>query len=78
MTTRLYLRVVAVRDGAPSPDSIAVDRFFVNAFTPTEIWVETEAATTPDPGRAAEFHLSQEMDIGFRSIQGTVERKLNK
>lgn len=78
MTTRLYLRAVDVRDGTPSPDSIAVDRFFVNAYTPTEIWVETEAATTPDPGRAADFHLSQEMNIGFRSIRGTVERKLHK
>jgi hypothetical protein len=78
MTTRLYLRAVAVADEAPAQDSIPVDRFFVNSFSPSEIWVETEAATTPEVGKAAIFHLSQKMDIGFRTVRGTVERKLRK
>jgi hypothetical protein len=78
MTTRLYLRAVAVVDEPPAVESIAVDRFFVNSFAPTEIWVETEAATTPDPGKAGVFHLSQNMEIGFRTVRGTVERKLRK
>ena len=78
MTTRLYLRAVMVDNEPPAPDSIAVDRFFVNSFTPSEVWVETEAATTPEPGKAAVFHLSENVGIGFRTVRGTVERKLRK
>lgn len=78
MTARLYLRAVTVSDSAPSPDDIAVERFFVNASDPTEVWVETEAHTSPDPGKAGSFTLSQNMGLGFRTIQGTVERKIQK
>lgn len=78
MTTRLYLRAVAVGDGPPTTDSIAVDRFFVNAYPPEEVWVETDVATTPDPGKAAVFHLSQNLQLGFRVVRGTVERKIQK
>lgn len=78
MTTRLYLRAVTVSDSAPSPDDIAIERFFVNSSDPTEVWVETEARTSPDPGRAGSFTLSQNMGIGFRNIRGTVERKIHK
>ena len=78
MTTRLYLRAVTVDDEPPAIHSIAVDRFFVNSFTPCEVWVETEAATTPEPGKAATFHLSENVGIGFRTVRGTVERKFNK
>lgn len=78
MTTRLYLRAVTVSDSSPSPDAIAVERFFVNSSDPTEVWVETEARTSPEPGRAGIFTLSQNMELGFRNIQGTVERKIHK
>jgi hypothetical protein len=78
MTTRLYLRSVTVADSAPSADAIPIERFFVNTSNPTEVWVETEARSTPDPGKAALFVLSQNLDIGFRVIRGSVERKLNK
>lgn len=78
MTTRLYLRAVAVADGPPTEDSIAVDRFFVNAYPPEEVWVETDVATTPEPGKAAIFHLSQNLELGFRVVRGTVERKVAK
>lgn len=78
MTTRLYLRSVSVGEGQPTEDSIAVDRFFVNAFEPSEVWVETDVATTPDPGKAGVFHLSQNLGIGFRMVRGTVERKVQK
>lgn len=78
MTTRLYLRAVSVSDSSPSPDDIAVERFFVNASDPSEVWVETEARTSPEPGKAGRFTLSQNMGIGFRTIQGTVERKIQK
>jgi hypothetical protein len=78
MTTRLYLRSVAVEDSAPTGDSIPVDRFFVNAFPPTEVWVETDVATTPEPGRAGIFHLSDNLRLGFRTVRGTVERKVQK
>jgi hypothetical protein len=78
MTTRLYLRAVTVGDGTPSPEAIAVERFFVNASEPSEVWVETEAQTSPEPGRAGSFTLSQNMELGFRNIFGTVERKIQK
>jgi hypothetical protein len=78
MTTRLYLRAVTVADSSPSPDAIPVERFFVNASNPTEVWVETEATSTPEPGKAALFVLTQNLDIGFRVIRGSVERKLRK
>ncbi len=78
MTTRLYLRSVSMQDGPPLTDSIPVDRFFVNAYPPEEIWVETDLATTPDPGKSATFHLSQNLNIGFRVVRGTVERKVHK
>lgn len=78
MTTRLYLRAVSVTDSSPSADAIPVERFFINASNPTEVWVETEAASTPDRGKAAIFALSQNLEIGFRVIQGSVERKLSK
>ena len=78
MTTRLYLRAVTVADSSPSADAIPVERFFINASSPTEVWVETEAASTPDPGKAAIFTLSQNLEIGFRVIRGSVERKIRK
>lgn len=78
MTTRLYLRAVAVGEGPPTADSIAVDRFFVNAFPPTEVWVETDVTTTPEPGKAGVFHLSENLQLGFRTVRGTVERKIQK
>lgn len=78
MTTRLYLRAVTVTDSLPSIDAIAVERFFVNSSDPTEVWVETEARTSPEPGKAGTFTLSQNMGLGFRNIHGTVERKIKK
>jgi hypothetical protein len=55
-----------------------VDRFFVNAFPPAEVWVETDVTTTPEPGRAGVFHLSENLRLGFRTVRGTVERKVQK
>lgn len=78
MTTRLYLRVVSVDDSSPAGDAIPVERFFVNSSEPPEIWVETEALSSPDRGKSGVFSLTQDLGLGFRTIEGTVERKIQK
>jgi hypothetical protein len=78
VTTRVYLASATVRDEVMQPRDLPAERFFVNATDVHEVWVETESDKVPDVGRAASFALVHPMDIGFRRIVGTVERKFDK
>lgn len=78
MTTRVYLASVTFRDGPMEPRDLPVERVFVNAASVEEVWVETESDAVPDIGRAVAFSLMVPMNLGFRRITGTVERKLDK
>jgi hypothetical protein len=78
MTTRVYLAAAVVRDEPMQPRDLPVERFFVNASEVREVWVETESDKVPEVGRAASFALVTPIDIGFRRITGTVERKMDK
>lgn len=78
MPIRLFLTSARILEGPPGKDDIPVERFFVNASEVSEVWVDTEAATTPDPGKAATFVLARSLNIGFTRITGTVERKVQK
>ena len=78
MPIRLFLRSVKVMEGPVTRGDIPVERFFVNAAEVSEIWVDTNAATTPETGKAATFVLARNLDIGFLRISGTVERKVQK
>ena len=60
------------------PRDLPAERVFVNAADVQEVWVETESDKVPDIGKAAAFALVQPLEIGFRRITGTVERKLDK
>jgi hypothetical protein len=74
----VYLASVVVRDEAMQPKDLPVERFFINAGEVREVWVETESDKVPDVGRVATFALVNPIDIGFRRITGTVERRLDK
>lgn len=78
MTTRVYLASVMFRDGPMEPRDLAAERVFVSASGVEEVWVETESDAVPEVGRAVAFSLVVPMNLGFRRITGTVERKLNK
>lgn len=78
MTTRVYLAAAAVRDEPMQPRDLPAERFFVNVTGVHEIWVETESDKVPEVGRAASFALAAPIEIGFRRITGTVERKIDK
>lgn len=78
MTVRLYLTSARVLDGPGLPGDIPVERFFVNASEVPETWVDTDAATTPEAGKAATFVLSRNLNLGFLRISGTIERKIKK
>jgi hypothetical protein len=74
----VYLASAVVRDEAMQPRDLPAERFFVNAAEVREVWVETESDKVPDVGKAASFALVNPMDLGFRRIIGTVERKFDK
>jgi hypothetical protein len=74
----VYLASATVRDEAMQPRDLPAERFFVNAAGVREVWVETESDKVPEVGRAVSFALVHPMDLGFRRITGTVERKLDK
>lgn len=78
MPVRLFLTSAKVLEGPVSPGDIPVERFFVNASEVSEVWVDTDAATVPETGRAATFALARNLDIGFLRISGTIERKVQK
>lgn len=78
MTARVYLASATFRDGPMEPRDLPAERVFVNASGVEEVWVETESDAVPDVGRAVAFSLLVPMNIGFRRITGTVERKLDK
>ncbi len=78
MTTRVYLAAVMVREEPMQARDLPAERFFVNASEVKEVWVETESDNVPDIGKAVGFSLISPMDIGFRRITGTIERKLDK
>lgn len=78
MTTRVYLASATFRDGPMETRDLAAERVFVNASGVEEVWVETESDAVPDVGRAVAFSLVMPMEIGFRRVTGTVERKLDK
>ncbi len=78
MTTRVYLASATFRDGPMEPRDLPAERVFVNASGVEEVWVETESDAVPDIGRAVAFSLISPMNIGFRRVTGTVERKLDK
>lgn len=78
MTTRIYLASATFRDEPMQPKDIAAERVFVNAGDVKEVWIETESDNVPDIGRAVSFSLVNSLEIGFRRITGTIERKLDK
>ena len=78
MTTRVYLASVTFRDDALEPRDLPAERVFVNGTGVEEVWVETESDAVPDVGRAVAFSMLISMNIGFRRVTGTVERKLDK
>lgn len=78
MTTRVYLTSATVRDEPMQAKDLPAERFFVNASDVKEVWVETESDKVPEIGRAVSFSMVSPVDIGFRRITGTVERKLDK
>jgi hypothetical protein len=80
MTIRVYLAPATVRfdDGTPGPSDLPVERLFINASEVPEIWVETESAGAPDPGRSGTFCLARSLTIGITRVSGTVERKTPK
>ena len=78
MTTRVYLAAAMVREEPMQARDLPAERFFVNASEVNEVWVETESPNVPDIGKAVAFSLISPMDIGFRRITGTIERKLDK
>lgn len=79
MTTRVYLAAAMLRDEPMQPRDLPAERIFVNASDVKEIWVETESDDqVPDVGRVATFALVNPLDIGFRRITGTVERRIDK
>lgn len=78
MTTRVYLTAVTFVDEAAVPTDLPVERVFINAGDVSEVWVEAESTSVPDPGKRATFALRRPLDIGFNRIMGTVERKVRK
>lgn len=79
MTTRVYLAAASFRDEPVQPRDLPAERVFVNASEVREVWVETENDDqVPAVGRAATFGLINDLDLGFRRVTGTVERKLDK
>ena len=78
MTTRVYLAAARLVAGPPEAADLPVERLFINASDPTEVWVETESAAVPDRGKAVCFALTRRMDLGVERITGTVERQVEK
>ncbi len=78
MTIRVYLAAAMIREGPAEPRDLAAERVFINASDVKEVWVETESDNVPQIGKAVSFALVNPIDIGFRRITGTVERKLDK
>jgi hypothetical protein len=79
VTTRVYLAAATLRDEPMQPRDLPAERVFVNASDVSEVWVETESDDqVPDIGRVATFALVNPLDIGFRRITGTVERRIDK
>lgn len=78
MTTRVYLVSAMFRDEPMQAKDMPAERVFVNAGEVKEVWVETESDKVPEIGRAVSFALISPLDIGFRRVTGTVERKLDK
>lgn len=78
MTTRVYLKLARVFNEPPQETDLPAERVFVNSSEVPEVWVETESQSVPDTGRAVAFALGSSIDIGFRRITGTVERRVRK
>lgn len=78
MTHRLYLTAVRFEGGAATDGDVPVERLFINASDVPEIWVETETASPPGPGKAVTFALRRDLSLGFMRIIGTVERRVAK
>lgn len=78
MTVRVYLRAVRFDPSPPEPTDLPAERVFVHASEVPEVWVETEAITLPERGKAVAFALIRPMDLGFNRVLGTVERAVPK
>ena len=78
MTVRVYLGAVRVAPGPPQAGDLPAERVFVHASEVPEVWVETESAAVPGPGKAVSFALVRPMEIGFERVTGTIERKVSK
>jgi hypothetical protein len=78
MTVRVYLGATRVSAEPPQPGDIPAERVFVHASDLPEVWVETESASIPEPGRAVSFALARPMALGFERITGTVVRTVQK
>jgi hypothetical protein len=78
MTVRVYLAAGRLVQGPPEPGDLPAERVFIHAADFPELWVETESAGVPDPGKSVAFLLDRSGDIGIDRIVGTVERIVSK
>ena len=78
MTVRVYLAAARLVAGPPQHGDLPAERVFVHASDVPEVWVETESAAVPEPGRVVAFALARTMELGVERVTGTVERKVAK
>lgn len=78
MTTRVYLKSAKLLNDTPQASDLPVERIFINTSDVPEVWVEIESHAVPEIGKAASFALVRSLDLGFRRITGTIERRVKK
>jgi hypothetical protein len=78
MTVRVYLGVAKLLPGPPQIFDIPAERLFVHASDVPELWVESESANVPGPGKSVSFSLARPLDVGIERVVGTVERVVDK
>lgn len=78
MTVRVYLTAARLAPGPPQAGDLPAERVFLYAAEVPEVWVETESAAVPAPGRAVAFALARPMHLGIERITGTIERAVGK
>lgn len=78
MTIRVFLAAVTFSDDENDDADLPAERVFINAADVPEVWVETESGAVPEVGRPVTFALQRTMNLGWRRISGTVERRVQK
>lgn len=78
MTVRVYLAAAKLLPGPPQIFDLPAERLFVHASDVPELWIESESANVPPPGKSVTFSLARPLDIGIERVVGTVERVVDK